>query len=126
MDTWDTGVRCEWILGYTGEALNLDMIRNDTLPPCPSLSPPISCLRCLQMKQEQDAVYSRIMSQRFGGEDAPMAVSFREVDPFNLWIWIELYRPPSGAEQELLQVISYWGCNRLGWGEGRGCAGPGC
>ena len=30
--------------------------------------------------------------------------SFREVDPFDLWLWLELYRPPAPSELEMLQV----------------------
>ena len=30
--------------------------------------------------------------------------SFRSVDPFDLWLWLELYRPPSHSDLEMLQV----------------------
>lgn len=30
--------------------------------------------------------------------------SFRVVDPFDLWIWVQLYRPPTSSEAEMLQV----------------------
>ena len=30
--------------------------------------------------------------------------SFREVDQFSLWVWLELYSPPTQGDLELLQV----------------------
>ncbi|KAK9861717.1 hypothetical protein WJX84_008746 [Apatococcus fuscideae] len=36
-------------------------------------------------------------------------VKFREVDPFDLWIWFELHRIPSEREKQLLgQVLTSW------------------
>lgn len=63
-----------------------------------------------RMRDELDAVHARIMGTKFGGEDAPVDVSFRSpVDQFNLWVWLELYRPPTGADLELLQeVLNSW------------------
>ncbi|GAB4814579.1 hypothetical protein N2152v2_001625 [Parachlorella kessleri] len=57
-----------------------------------------------KMRREMDSLHSHIMSQKYGGEDAPMKVSFREVDPFDLWVWLELYHPPTSSELEMLQA----------------------
>ncbi|KAL3144930.1 hypothetical protein ABBQ32_003437 [Trebouxia sp. C0010 RCD-2024] len=50
------------------------------------------------------------------GELEQMGVQFREVDPFNLWMWFELYRPPSSKEAELLEEVlaSWFMLGRLG------------
>lgn len=50
------------------------------------------------------------------GELEQMGVQFREVDPFNLWMWFELYRPPSSKETELLEEVlaSWFMLGRLG------------
>jgi hypothetical protein len=62
------------------------------------------------MQEEQEKLYSRIMGTKFGGEEAPVDVSFRgPVDSFNLWTWIQLYRPPTGTDLEMLQeVLNSW------------------
>ena len=40
---------------------------------------------------------------------AQMHVRFSQVDPFNLWIWLEFYSEPSEAEQEMLSsVLDAW------------------
>ncbi|KAL4437358.1 hypothetical protein ABPG75_004497 [Micractinium tetrahymenae] len=63
-----------------------------------------------RMRDELDAVHARIMGTKYGGEDAPVDVSFRSpVDQFSLWIWLELYRPPTAGDMELLQeVLNSW------------------
>jgi len=62
-----------------------------------------------RMRAEMDALHARITGERGAGEDAPVEVSFRQVDPFDLWVWMELYTPPSPAEAEMLQeVINSW------------------
>lgn len=62
-----------------------------------------------RMRAEMDAVHARIMNQRHGGEEAPMEVTFREVDQFDLWVWLELYRPPAPSDLDNLQeVINSW------------------
>ncbi|KAK9818273.1 hypothetical protein WJX72_009883 [[Myrmecia] bisecta] len=44
-----------------------------------------------------------------GGQQQQMQVKFRQVDPFNLWLWLELYDPPSIQERQLLEeVLSSW------------------
>ena len=39
-----------------------------------------------------------------------LCCSFRSVDPFDLWLWLELYRPPSHSDLEMLQVGGLRGC----------------
>lgn len=63
-----------------------------------------------RMKDEMDSLHARIMGTKYGGEDAPMDVSFRNpVDQFNMWFWLELYRPPTPGDLEMLQeVLNSW------------------
>jgi hypothetical protein len=62
-----------------------------------------------RMRAEMDALHARITGERGAGEDAPVEVRFRSVDPFDLWVWMELYSPPSPAEAEMLQeVVNSW------------------
>ena len=43
------------------------------------------------------------------GSEAPMRVLFREVDPFNLWIWAQLRSNVSAEERELFgEVLKAW------------------
>lgn len=38
-----------------------------------------------------------------------MEVAFREVDPFNVWLWMEFKTLPSGQERDLIEeVFSSW------------------
>ena len=55
--------------------------------------------------------------------------SFREVDQFSLWVWLELYRPPTQGDLELLQVqpaccrcLAFCGSGACAWlPAGAGC-----
>ena len=43
------------------------------------------------------------------GSDAPLAVRFREVDPFNLWLWLRLPADARAEQRELLEeVLKAW------------------
>lgn len=62
-----------------------------------------------RMRSEMDALHARITGKFGSGEDAPPEVTFRALDPFDLWIWIELYSPPSASELEMTQeVVNSW------------------
>jgi hypothetical protein len=62
-----------------------------------------------RMRAEMDALHARLAGGAAAGEPAPPEVTFREVDPFDLWIWVEFYVPPAPAEAELLQeVVDAW------------------
>jgi len=64
-----------------------------------------------KLKREMDALHERLAGDSFGGsgEEASPKIEFRNLDPFETWIWIELYDPPSGGSGELLQeVINSW------------------
>lgn len=63
-----------------------------------------------QLRSEMDALHARITGESRGtGEEAPPEIVFRYFDPFDVWIWIELYSPPSGAELEMVQeVVNSW------------------
>jgi hypothetical protein len=65
-----------------------------------------------KLKREMEALHDRIAGDSFGGgsgEEMPPKVEFRETDPFETWIWIELYESPSGGTGELIQeVLNSW------------------
>ena len=62
-----------------------------------------------KMRSEMDALHARITGKLGSGEDAPPQVFFRPFDPFDLWVWIELYTPPTSSELEMAQeVINSW------------------
>ena len=65
-----------------------------------------------KMRQEMDAFQSRLMMESGGGgngEEMPPKIEFRNADPFEVWVWIELYGPPAGGTGEMLQeVINSW------------------
>lgn len=43
------------------------------------------------------------------GSDAPPHITFKEVDPFDLWVWLEFIVPPAQREKELLQsTLKSW------------------
>jgi hypothetical protein len=43
------------------------------------------------------------------GSDAPPHITFKEVDPFDLWVWLEFVVPPAQREKELLQsTLKSW------------------
>lgn len=43
------------------------------------------------------------------GSDAPPQITFQEVDPFDLWVWLEFIIPPAQREKELLQsTLQSW------------------
>jgi hypothetical protein len=43
------------------------------------------------------------------GSDTPPHVTFKEVDPFDLWVWLEFVVPPAQREKELLQsTLKSW------------------
>lgn len=56
-----------------------------------------------------DALHARITGSSGSGEEAPPEITFHNVDPFDLWVWVELYSSPSSAEVEMVQeVINSW------------------
>ena len=62
-----------------------------------------------RMRSEMEALHSRITGKFGSGEEAPPEISFRAVDPFDLWVWIEFYSPPSASELEMAQeVVNSW------------------
>lgn len=62
-----------------------------------------------RMRSEMDALHSRITGRQGSGEEAPPEVIFRAIDPFDMWVWLELYSPPSPAELEMVQeVVNSW------------------
>ena len=61
------------------------------------------------MRSEMDALHARITGARGSGEEAPPEITFRAIDPFDLWVWVELYSPPASAELEMIQeVVNSW------------------
>jgi hypothetical protein len=50
------------------------------------------------------------------GTDEPPHITFREVDVFDLWVWLEFVAPPGAREQEMLQstVQSWFVVGKLG------------
>jgi hypothetical protein len=43
------------------------------------------------------------------GSDTPPHITFREMDPFDLWVWLEFVVPPAQREKELLQsTLKSW------------------
>lgn len=50
------------------------------------------------------------------GSDEPPRITFRDVDVFDMWVWIEMLVPPSERERELLQstVRSWFVVGKLG------------
>lgn len=63
-----------------------------------------------KMKQEMDTLHSRLIGDQGGsGEEAPPKIEFRQIDPFETWIWVEMYSPPTAAHKEMLQeVVNSW------------------
>lgn len=66
-----------------------------------------------QLRAEMDQLHQRIVGDSLGGgsgESTPPAVEFRELDdPFETYIWIELYEPAVGGAAEMLQeVVNSW------------------
>ncbi|RMZ56535.1 hypothetical protein APUTEX25_001382, partial [Auxenochlorella protothecoides] len=50
-----------------------------------------------------------ILERRRAGESRPVAVKFRNVDQFDLWIWLELYTAPAPAAVAMVQeVVNSW------------------
>ncbi|CAL5223590.1 g6127 [Coccomyxa viridis] len=51
-----------------------------------------------------------------GGKPELMKVQFREVDTFNLWIWLEMAAPPSEDDADMLDTVltSWFMIGRLG------------
>jgi hypothetical protein len=43
------------------------------------------------------------------GSETPPTVAFRQVDPFKLWVWVQLLDAPSSREQDLLEsCVKAW------------------
>jgi hypothetical protein len=62
----------------------------------------------VQARMEARLARRAVMSER-GGSDAPPRVAFRDVDPFNLWVWLELAAPPTASERDMLQgLLKSW------------------
>jgi hypothetical protein len=50
----------------------------------------------------------RVISERSGSDKPPLVV-FREVDQFDLWVWLETAAPLTAGEQELLSsALKSW------------------
>lgn len=62
------------------------------------------------MERVMSDTYDRIISPDPTGEDRPVQVSFRsDHEAANVWVWLELYSPPSSSEADLLQeVVRAW------------------
>lgn len=69
-----------------------------------------------RMRQEMDSLHEHIMTTGGSGSAAPMKVFMRPHDPFSLWIWIQLFAPPSPSEEEMIQEVlgSWFLLGRLG------------
>ena len=71
-----------------------------------------------KMRAEMEAVHNRMVLAHGGGSGEEIApkVAFRDIDPFDVWIWIELYTPPTGSHTEMLQEVlnSWFMLGRLG------------
>uniref|UniRef100_A0A7S3R4T9 DUF3531 domain-containing protein n=1 Tax=Dunaliella tertiolecta TaxID=3047 RepID=A0A7S3R4T9_DUNTE len=39
------------------------------------------------------------------GADTPPAVTFRDINPFKLWVWLEFLHPPSSREVDLAEAV---------------------
>jgi hypothetical protein len=51
----------------------------------------------------------RVSFETRTGSDAPPHITFQEVDPFDLWVWLEFIIPPAQREKELLQsTLQSW------------------
>jgi hypothetical protein len=62
-----------------------------------------------RLRSEMDALHAKITGKFGSGEEAPPEVTFRALDPFEMWIWVELYTSPSASELEMTQeVINSW------------------
>jgi hypothetical protein len=63
-----------------------------------------------KLKKEMDALHTRLVGEGGGsGEEMPPRIRFRDIDPFDTWVWMELYNPPTGAAAEMLQeVVNSW------------------
>ena len=63
-----------------------------------------------KLKAEMDSLHNRLVGESGGsGEDMPPQVQIRDIDPFDTWIWMELYTPPTGGAGEMLQeVVNSW------------------
>eukprot|EP00879_Flechtneria_rotunda_P011611 GHRR01012128.1.p1 GENE.GHRR01012128.1~~GHRR01012128.1.p1 ORF type:complete len:286 (+),score=78.54 GHRR01012128.1:156-1013(+) len=70
----------------------------------------------MQQKLSQPAIAAQLPFQSPTGSEVPPRVTFREVDVFDMWIWIEMLVPPSERERELLQstVRSWFVVGKLG------------
>ncbi|KAL0054069.1 hypothetical protein WJX82_003237 [Trebouxia sp. C0006] len=68
-----------------------------------------------RIKASMEGKRTRLISEN-AGEREQMDIEIREVDPFNLWMWFELYRPPSPREVELFEEVlaSWFMMGRLG------------
>ncbi|GBG64994.1 hypothetical protein CBR_g48743 [Chara braunii] len=71
------------------------------------------------MKKKIDArieKWSNEHMQKKTGVAAPMEVSFRDFDPFDTYIWVELYKRPSQKDTEILASVmrSWFVLGRLG------------
>eukprot|EP00898_Chlorokybus_atmophyticus_P008895 jgi/Chlat1/9006/Chrsp94S09265 len=69
--------------------------------------------RIRQRFHERSEEYLRLGSGISGG---PLQVSFREFDPFDVYVWLEFFTRPSEKEQELLEEVfkSWFVIGRLG------------
>ncbi|GMH34538.1 hypothetical protein BSKO_02372 [Bryopsis sp. KO-2023] len=60
------------------------------------------------IRREQRTKLEDIFQGRTG-ESVPVRVYFREVDPFDLWVWFEFYSPPSESDKELFsETLRSW------------------
>lgn len=63
----------------------------------------------MQAKLATPAGAPEIPFQARTGSDTPPRITFREVDVFDMWVWLELLVPPSEREKELLtSTIKSW------------------
>lgn len=70
----------------------------------------------MQQKLAEPATKAESLFQTRTGSEEPPRITFREVDVFDLWVWIEMLVPPSERERELLAstVRSWFVVGKLG------------
>jgi hypothetical protein len=70
----------------------------------------------MQQKLKSPVGAAEQMFQARTGSDVPPRVLFKEVDVFDMWVWLEMMVPPSEREKELLQscIRSWFVVGKLG------------
>eukprot|EP00878_Enallax_costatus_P018782 GHUV01019794.1.p3 GENE.GHUV01019794.1~~GHUV01019794.1.p3 ORF type:complete len:117 (-),score=34.47 GHUV01019794.1:1304-1654(-) len=70
----------------------------------------------MQQKLAEPMTKPEVPFEARTGSAEPPRITFRDVDVFDMWVWIEMLVPPSERERELLQntVRSWFVVGKLG------------